>query len=202
MPFNRSESHSIVETRTDLLAEILTATLISVLLPVTCQKVPLTVQNQSVPAIAAHYVRQKFSPTPIFMATNFLRKLILPLSALSSSFAGTPTTALAMAPPLHVRVASYNVLSSHLADPNHFSTLNPDHLYASNRLPVVLRKIDDEVQQKSIICLQEVSYDWAGSLHTHFANRGYHFVTGLYGKVRARKKKVVENGRPPCAGVF
>ena len=85
--------------------------------------------------------------------------------------------------PLQLRVASYNVLSSHLADPSHFSTLNPDHLQASNRLPVVLEKIDEEIQQESIICLQEVSYDWAGPLHTHFANRGYHFVTGLYGKV-------------------
>jgi len=55
-------------------------------------------------------------------------------------------------------------------------------LSAPNRLPVILQKLDEEIQRNSIICLQEVSYDWAGSLHTHFANRGYHFVTGLYGK--------------------
>jgi mRNA deadenylase 3'-5' endonuclease subunit Ccr4 len=89
--------------------------------------------------------------------------------------------AAAMSGPLNVRVASYNVLSSHLAQPDHFSTLNPDHLKASHRLPVVLRKLDDEIQRQSIICLQEISYDWAGSLHTHFANQGYHLVTGLYG---------------------
>lgn len=85
-------------------------------------------------------------------------------------------------PPLKVRIASYNVLSSHLADPRHFSTLNPDHLSPSARLPVVLSKLQTEVDLQSIICLQEVSYDWAGSLHTYFANRGYHLVTGLYGK--------------------
>ena len=33
----------------------------------------------------------------------------------------------------------------------------------------------------TIICLQEVSYATAGALHTFFANRQYHMVTGLYG---------------------
>jgi hypothetical protein len=82
----------------------------------------------------------------------------------------------------HVRVASYNVLSSHLASPSHFSTLNPQHLAANNRLPIVLQKLDQEIQQKAILCLQEVSYTWAGAFHTHFCDSGYYFVTGLYGK--------------------
>lgn len=88
----------------------------------------------------------------------------------------------AMVRPLNLRVVSYNVLSSHLADPSHFPTLNPDHLPAENRLPLVLEKLDEEIKQNSLICLQEVSHDWAGSLHAHFAQRGYHLVTGLYGK--------------------
>jgi 2',5'-phosphodiesterase len=88
----------------------------------------------------------------------------------------------AMVRPLSLRVVSYNVLSSHLADPSHFSTLNPAHLAAENRLPVVLDKLEVEIQQNSLICLQEVSHDWAGALHSYFANRGYHLVTGLYGK--------------------
>jgi len=83
--------------------------------------------------------------------------------------------------PLKVRVATYNVLSSHLSGTDHYSTLNPDHLCPKNRLPVVLKKIDEEIARSSIICLQEVSHDWAGALHTHFANKGYHLVTGLYG---------------------
>ena len=33
-----------------------------------------------------------------------------------------------------------------------------------------------------MLCLQEVSYDWAAALHVWFANKGYHLVTGLYGK--------------------
>lgn len=84
--------------------------------------------------------------------------------------------------PMNIRVVSYNVLSSHLADPSHFSTLDPEHLLAANRLPVILEKLDEEMNRNSLICLQEVSYDWAGSLHAHFANKGYHMVTGLYGR--------------------
>jgi mRNA deadenylase 3'-5' endonuclease subunit Ccr4 len=102
---------------------------------------------------------------------------------------GWTTYATAMAPlsqqleePLNVRVASYNVLSSHLSGKDHYSTLNPEHLRPKNRLPVVLQKIDEEIERSAIICLQEVSHDWAGTFHTHFANKGYHLVTGLYGK--------------------
>lgn len=96
------------------------------------------------------------------------------------------TSVAAMASPkqtsLNVRVATYNVLSSHLSGADHYSTLNPDHLCPKNRLPVVLQKIDEEIERSSIICLQEVSHDWAGTFHAHFANKGYHLVTGLYGK--------------------
>jgi exonuclease III len=38
------------------------------------------------------------------------------------------------------------------------------------------------MSRKSIICLQEVSIDWAGELQTLFANNKYHFITGMYGK--------------------
>jgi len=83
-----------------------------------------------------------------------------------------------------VRVVSYNVLSSHLASPSHFTTLDPTHLEASNRLPLIFQKLEDEITKgkNTIVCLQEVSYDWASAFHTWFANRGYHFITGLYGK--------------------
>lgn len=120
---------------------------------------------------------------------NVTAKRLISLSALFGSLETIlpqqfgVTSAAAMAPTsLNVRVATYNVLSSHLSGVDHYSTLNPDHLCPKNRLPVVLQKIDQEIEQSSIICLQEISHDWAGSFHTHFANRGYHLVTGLYGK--------------------
>jgi len=87
-------------------------------------------------------------------------------------------------PAFTVRVVSYNVLSSHLASPSHFSTLDPIHLESSKRLPLILKKLDNEINDSKssvIVCLQEVSNDWAGAFHTWFSNRGYHLVTGLYG---------------------
>lgn len=99
-----------------------------------------------------------------------------PVSTSSKMFRTKPTFA--------VRVVSYNVLSTHLASPSYYTTLNPDHLEASNRLSKILQKLDDEINtsKNCVICLQEVSYDWAGAFHTFFANKGYHMVTGLYGR--------------------
>jgi 2',5'-phosphodiesterase len=113
---------------------------------------------------------------------KFLRRLF-PFTV--SSFDSLTRFGLAiMSPPplLTIRVVSYNILSSHLADPQHFSTLNPDHLAADKRFPVILKKVQEEMDNSSIICLQEVSQDWAGPLHSFCANNGYHLVTGLYGK--------------------
>lgn len=89
-----------------------------------------------------------------------------------------------------LRVVSYNVLSSHLADPSHYTTLNPVHLEAAGRLSKILRKLECEIMSSSssndkratIFCLQEVSYDWAGTLHTFFARHEYHVIAGLYGR--------------------
>jgi 2',5'-phosphodiesterase len=85
---------------------------------------------------------------------------------------------------MQIRVVSYNVLSSHLARPDYYVNYNPDHLRAEQRLPVVLEKLEEQrtVQTNTIFCLQEVSREWAGELHTYFANCKYHFVTGLYGR--------------------
>ena len=122
-----------------------------------------------------------------------LSSLFGSLNTLLSKHFGVSSVAAAMAPPLaqqhhpaeiplKVRVATYNVLSSHLSGTDHYSTLNPAHLCPTKRLPVVLQKIDDEIERSAIICLQEVSHEWAGALHTHCAHQGYHVVTGLYGK--------------------
>jgi len=86
-----------------------------------------------------------------------------------------------------VRIVSYNVLSSNLARPDHFSKTSPSNLSASKRLPKVFDKIDEERtigSSKSmpvIFCLQEVSLDWVGEFHAFFAERGYHFVAANYG---------------------
>jgi 2',5'-phosphodiesterase len=43
------------------------------------------------------------------------------------------------------------------------------------------QKLDSEVEAKSVICLQEVSQNWNGSLHSYFSTKGYHLITAPYG---------------------
>lgn len=84
------------------------------------------------------------------------------------AFFNSYQSCLSMMRPLNVRIVSYNVLSSHLARIDQYPTLNPDHLVAKNRLPVVLKKLDEEINKKSVICLQEVSYDCESSFWNNF----------------------------------
>ena len=133
-----------------------------------------------------------------------MRAVILTSLLVSSrrlSFVAAMSTSSAAA--THVRVVSYNLLSSKLARPSHFTHTNPEHLEFEYRLPLILDKLDEAmkrdfltneeeqaaVSQKSaapppptIFALQEVCYPFASALHTFFAQRGYHFVTGLYGR--------------------
>ncbi len=82
---------------------------------------------------------------------------------------------------MKIRVCSYNVLSSALASPTHFTSCDPDDLDFHKRLPRVISKIEEEVTKRSIVCLQEVSHEFTGPLHVFFAKNNYSFVTGLYG---------------------
>jgi 2',5'-phosphodiesterase len=92
--------------------------------------------------------------------------------------------------PTRIRVVSYNLLSSHLAQPSHHTKCSPEHLDASNRFPKILVKLQEQMDTHKndedivpvVFCLQEVSHDWAKQLHVFFAERGYHLITALYGK--------------------
>lgn len=100
-------------------------------------------------------------------------------------FASTPELEkLAMkssAAPVLSRVVSYNVLSSSLAGASHFRYCDPSDLDAAVRLKRVMSKLEGPIASRSIICLQEVSLAWSGTLHTFFANRGFHLVLASYG---------------------
>lgn len=80
-----------------------------------------------------------------------------------------------------IKVTTYNVLSSHLSEEDYFTHCDPLHLKPERRLGELKRKLDVEVAQGSVICLQEVSNLWSGSLTAYFASKGYAFSTGLYG---------------------
>jgi hypothetical protein len=103
---------------------------------------------------------------------------LLSASPASAMRAGTRS---AMKMASSIKVTSYNVLSSHLAGENHFTSCKPEYLKAEYRLGVVKEKLEAEVEAKAIICLQEISHTWTGALHPFFASQGYTFVTACYG---------------------
>ena len=86
----------------------------------------------------------------------------------------------------NVKIVTYNILSSELANPEFFTKCKPEHLDKKNRLPKILEKLQKEIDESDdespvVFCLQEVSQEWATGLHIFFAEKGYHLVTGLYG---------------------
>lgn len=80
-----------------------------------------------------------------------------------------------------VRVVTYNVLSSHLCDPNHFTHCDKTALNHWKRLERLKIKLEPFVEDKAIICLQEVSDTWAGPLIAWFGQHGYQFIRSRYG---------------------
>ena len=80
-----------------------------------------------------------------------------------------------------VRVVSYNVLSSHLCEPSHFVACKPEDLEPAKRLERLKRALHTHCENEAVICLQEVSAQWAGELTPFFEQEGYTFVTGSYG---------------------
>ena len=96
-----------------------------------------------------------------------------PVSSPRMSVAGLP-------PP--VRVVTYNVLSSHLCEPDYYVKCDPADLDPATRLSRVKAQLQPHVEEGAVICLQEISQQWAGDLTTHFESHGYTFVTGLYGR--------------------
>jgi len=84
-------------------------------------------------------------------------------------------------PSTRARVVSYNVLSSSLCESDYHVKCKPSNLDEQKRLKKVINLLDEEVEKQSIICLQEVSTKWAGSLHTFFCEQGYHMIHMGYG---------------------
>ena len=85
----------------------------------------------------------------------------------------------------HVRVATYNVLSSALSDPAHFTHCKEANLQPDVRFDRVVSKLQTETQRGAVICVQEVSRDWASKLHPFFAQQGYHFIVDTYSEQKS-----------------
>ncbi|KAJ1435545.1 Endonuclease/exonuclease/phosphatase [Ochromonadaceae sp. CCMP2298] len=119
--------------------------------------------------------------TAALLFGSFFLFAVLTLLASTSAMSAQRLTRSSIRMASSIKVTSYNVLSSQLAGENHFKACKPEWLNAKYRLGVVKEKLESEVKDKAIICLQEISHDWTGALHPFFAAHGYHFVTGLYG---------------------
>lgn len=83
------------------------------------------------------------------------------------------------------RFVTYNVLSSHFSDHEHFVKCDRADLNPETRLKRVMEKLLPEMAENAIISLQEVSILWAGEFHRFFAENGYYLITGLYGHPRS-----------------
>ena len=96
--------------------------------------------------------------------------------------------------PVRVPVVTYNVLSSHLADPRRFRACDPECLEEHVRYERLLLQLRPHMRDRSIICLQEVSGVWAGRLHPFFQRMGYYFIHHPYGYAK--------NGYMGCGVAF
>lgn len=79
------------------------------------------------------------------------------------------------------RIVSYNILSSHLCEADHYIKCKPEDLDPPTRRKRVEALLTQHMDKQAVICLQEVSVQWVGELTPFFERAGYTFVTGNYG---------------------
>lgn len=80
-----------------------------------------------------------------------------------------------------VKLTTYNVLSPKLASPRNFPAVNIQDLEKDVRWPKICDRLQKAADEARIIALQEVDLEWAGKLHSFFAERGYAVVFAQYG---------------------
>ena len=80
-----------------------------------------------------------------------------------------------------MRVVQYNVLSDSLDGPDHYTFCDPKDLDGETRFQRVCAKLEVEMQQGAVLCLQEVSRTWGAKLVPFFEKHGYTHTTALTG---------------------
>ncbi len=80
-----------------------------------------------------------------------------------------------------VRVATYNVLSDSLCRASHYVHSSADALDNAKRFERVKAKLVEEMQQGSVVCLQEISRKWGAKLVPFFEKHGYAYAGVNYG---------------------
>jgi hypothetical protein len=102
------------------------------------------------------------------------------VSSLHRAQARTLTTAASSAD-IAVRVATYNLLSDGLCRANHYIHSTPEVLDNSARFERVSAQLVAEMQQNSVICLQEVSRHWGAKLVPLLEQHNYGYAAAPYG---------------------
>jgi 2',5'-phosphodiesterase len=80
-----------------------------------------------------------------------------------------------------VNIVTYNVLSSHLAGPDYFINCDAKYLSRDYRLELLMKMLDEKIDDGAVICLQEISTLWSAKLQPWFMNRGYSMLDTHYG---------------------
>jgi 2',5'-phosphodiesterase len=80
-----------------------------------------------------------------------------------------------------IRVATYNILSDKLSRHSHFSHCAPEDCDPETRLLRIKEKLRMEMDQNSIICLQEVSRHWSAELVPFLDENDYQYAVGCSG---------------------
>ncbi|CAJ1366240.1 unnamed protein product, partial [Effrenium voratum] len=80
-----------------------------------------------------------------------------------------------------VTVVSWNVLCPKNCNTETFKNTNPKDLDNDVRFQRVKEKLEAKMESNAVICLQELSLDWSGRLHTFFQKRQYYMTSTNYG---------------------
>merc|ERR1712166_1137327 len=97
------------------------------------------------------------------------------LTSSSASYCSTT------APTTQVRIAQYNILSDPLDAPDHYIHCDPNDLDHEIRFQRVAAKLEEQMRAGAVLCLQEVSRNWAGRLIPLFEKHGYTYASALTG---------------------
>lgn len=78
---------------------------------------------------------------------------------------------------MKLKIISYNILCDNLSTPSFYINSKTSHLDKHNRLRLLLEILDEELTNKSILCLQEVSTDiQLKNLYVFLFNKGFKVI--------------------------
>lgn len=75
-----------------------------------------------------------------------------------------------------MKVVTFNILSSGLANSDWFKNTSPEYLESDYRFNLLCNILDYFVSKSYIICLQEVSEEWNIKLKLYFSTKSYNYI--------------------------